>query len=82
MKRKKKDERKKTPIQMDGVFRFNYLTIELTTTQLTYAYIPQSSAEGSSIIEKSHISMPISILTGMFIPSTALAFVISIMAGP
>ncbi len=46
------------------------------------AYNPQSSAEGSSIIEKSHISMPISMVTGIFNPSTALALVISIMAGP
>lgn len=47
-----------------------------------YAYRPQSRADGSSIIEKSHTSMPISIVTGMSSPSTALALVISIMAGP
>ena len=46
------------------------------------AYIPQSKADGSSIMEKSHMSMPISIVTGMFSASTALALVISIMAGP
>ena len=47
-----------------------------------YEYMPQSKADGSSIMAKSHTSMPISIVTGMFNPSTALALVISIIAGP
>lgn len=45
-------------------------------------YIPQSKAVGSSIIEKSHISIPISIVIGILSPSIALALVISIIAGP
>ena len=34
--------------------------------QIRYAYIPQSNAEGSSIMEKSHISMHISMLTDAY----------------
>ena len=47
-----------------------------------YAYIPQSSAEGSSIIAKSHTSGSISTVTGLSRASTAFSRVISIMAGP
>ena len=47
-----------------------------------YAYMPQSSADGSSIIAKSHTSASISTVTGLSSASTAFSRVISIMAGP
>src|SRR5574339_148856 len=75
-----KDE-KKDALLTDGVLWSKQL-LNYGTTKRAYAYKPQSNADGSSIMEKSHISMPISIVTGMLSPSTALALVISIIAGP